>query len=102
MKQKILIAAGLLCLGTSPAFAFTIPAMAPDMAKAVKDVWADQLAAEKPGIFDTGEAWMGESKLPKFENGGANSFDDSLASKADDAESRMAPGDPDLDRSAKS
>jgi hypothetical protein len=61
MKRKILIAAGLLCLGTSPAFAFAIPPMKADMAKAVKDVWADQMAAEQPSAFDTGEAWMGSA-----------------------------------------
>jgi hypothetical protein len=61
MKHRILIAAGLLCLG-GPAFAFAIPAMAPDMAKAVKDVWADQMASEKPSLFDTGEAWMSDAK----------------------------------------
>ena len=71
MKQKFLIAAGLLCLGTGPAFAFTIPAMAPDMAKAVKEVWTDQMAAEQPSIFDTGEAWMGETKTPKAASAGA-------------------------------
>src|SRR5689334_13746379 len=65
MKQKFLIAAGLLCLGTSPAFAFAMPDMAPDMAKAVKQVWADQMSVEQPSIFDTGEAWMGTAKAPK-------------------------------------
>jgi len=83
MKRKILIAAGLACLGTSPAFAFTIPAMAPDMAKAVKEVWTDQMAAERPSIFDTGEAWMGEAKTPKAASAAAYSFDDSLAAKSD-------------------
>ena len=68
MKQKILIAAGLLCLGTSPAFAFTIPPMAPDMAKAVKEVWTDQMASERANSFGTGEAWMGEAKTPKALN----------------------------------
>jgi hypothetical protein len=90
MKQKILIAAGLLCLGTSPAFAFTIPAMAPDMAKAVKDVWADQMAAERASIFDTGEAWMGEAKAPKVLSAGAGSFDDGLA-KSGPSEAVMTP-----------
>src|SRR5436309_2363407 len=66
MKHRILIAAGLLCLG-GPAFAFAIPAMAPDMAKAVKDVWADQMAAQKPSMLDTGAAWMGDAKLGKPE-----------------------------------
>ena len=64
MKHRILIAAGLLCLG-GPAFAFSIPAMAPDMAKAVKDVWADQMAAQKPSIFETGAAWMSDAKPVK-------------------------------------
>ena len=66
MKHRILIAAGLLCLG-GPAFAFAIPAMAPDMAKAVKDVWADQMAAQKPSIYDTGAAWMSDAKPGKPE-----------------------------------
>ena len=66
MKRRILIAAGLLCLG-GPAFAFSIPAMAPDMAKAVKDVWADQMAAQKPSMLDTGAAWMSDAKLGKPE-----------------------------------
>ena len=65
--NRSLILASLLCLGTSPAFAFTIPAMAPDMAKAVKAVWTDQKAAGKPGLFDTGEAWMGTAATPKIE-----------------------------------
>ena len=55
--NKNLLAAGLLCLGASPVFAFTIPAMAPDMAKAVKAVWTDQKAAGQPATFETGEAW---------------------------------------------
>ena len=102
MKRKILIAAGLLCLGTGPAFAFTIPPMKPDMAKAVKDVWADQMAAEQPSALDTGEAWMGESKMPKVQSSAADAFDDGLAAKADDADTKMAAlGDPDLDLSVK-
>jgi hypothetical protein len=102
MKRKILIAVGLACLGTSPAFAFSIPKMAPDMAKAVKDVWVDQMATEQPGIFDTGEAWMGEAKAPKMISAGADSFDESLA--AGDAEAVAKTeglGDPDLDLSVK-
>jgi hypothetical protein len=67
MKHRILIAAGLLCLGTGPAFAFTIPAMAPDMAKAVKDVWADQMATQKPSILAAGETWMSDAKAAKPE-----------------------------------
>ena len=94
--KKTLIAAGLLCLGTSPAFAFTIPAMAPDMAKAVKAVWTDQMAAERPSIFDTGEAWMSEVKPPKIQSAGAAKFDDALAAKPADATIKMAAlGDPD-------
>jgi hypothetical protein len=65
MKRKYLIAAGLLCLGTGPAFAFSMPAMAPDMAKAVKDVWADQMAAQKPGIVAAGESWMSDAAPAK-------------------------------------
>jgi hypothetical protein len=90
MKQKFLIAAGLLCLGTGPAVAFTIPAMAPDMAKAVKEVWTDQMAVEKPGIFDTGEAWMSEAKIPKAVSAADHSFDDSLAAKSADLTPKMA------------
>ena len=77
--NKSLLAAGLLCLGASPVFAFTIPAMAPDMAKAVKAVWTDQKAAEKPGIFDTGEAWMGATVQPKIETA---AVDDRVLAKA--------------------
>jgi len=90
MKRKILIAAGLLCLGTSPAFAFTIPPMKPDMAKAVKDVWAEQMAAE-PSAIDTGEAWVGESKMPKAESSAVNAFDDGLPAKAAENELKMTP-----------
>src|SRR3954468_24237517 len=75
MKRKTLIAAGLLCLGAGPAMAFTIPAMAPDMAKAVKSVWTDQMAAEQLGIYDTSETWMGEAKLPKFQSAAAGDYD---------------------------
>ena len=98
MKRKFLIAAGLLCLGTSPALAFSMPAMAPDMAKAVKDVWAGQMAADqatpgKAGIFDAGEAWMSEAVPAKSVTDAATvqkaSFDTSLKAgdmlaKADD------------------
>ena len=77
--KKSLLAAGLLCLGASPVFAFTIPAMAPDMAKAVKAVWTDQKAAEKPNVFDTGEAWMGAAVQPKIETAAA---DDAVLAKA--------------------
>ena len=102
MKRKILIAAGLACLGTSPAFAFTIPTMAPDMAKAVKEVWTDQMAAERPSIFDTGEAWMGQAKAPKVESTGAEAFDDALAAKSADLPAKAeAAGDPDLDLAVK-
>jgi hypothetical protein len=102
MKQKILIAAGLLCLGTSPAFAFTIPAMAPDMAKAVKAVWTDQKAAEQPSIFDTGEAWMSQVKPPKVESAGSEAFADAPAAKPNDVTTKMAAlGDPDLDLAVK-
>jgi hypothetical protein len=84
MKQKILIAAGMLCLGTSPAFAFTIPAMAPDMAKAVKDVWMD------------------EAKTPKAQSAGAEAFDPALPVTPADAVTKTAAlGDPDLDLSVK-
>jgi hypothetical protein len=103
MKRKILIAAGLLCLGTSPAFAFSLEPMAPDMAKAVKAVWADQLAVEQPSIFDTGEAWMGNAKAPKPEFAAAvtdkAAFDlpakaqGSLA-KADEALPAAGPSEP--------
>jgi hypothetical protein len=68
MKYRILIAAGLLGLGSGPAFAFAIPAMAPDMAKAVKDIWADQMAAQKPAVLDTGAAWMSDAKPGKPED----------------------------------
>ena len=86
MKQKILIAAGLLCLGTSPAFAFTIPAMAPDMAKAVKSIWTDQMAAEQP----------------KAQSAGTESFGEALAAKPADATVELtAAGDPNLDLSVK-
>src|SRR3569623_2055325 len=74
MKRKFLAAAGLLCLGTSSAFAFSMEPMAPDMAKAVKDVWAQQMMAEKPSIFDTGEAWMSDAPQAK----------PAFAAKADD------------------
>lgn len=103
MKQKILIAAGLLCLGTSPAFAFSIPKMAPDMAKAVKDVWADQMAVEQPSIFDTGGAWMGSAKAPKPGFAAATSFDKAAAdlpkagdtfAKADDVAATAGPSEP--------
>lgn len=102
MKRKILIAAGLLCLGTSPAFAFTIQEMKPDMAKAVKDVWADQMASGQPSALKTGEAWIGESKMPKVESSAVSAFDDGFADKAVGADTKMtALGDPDLDLSAK-
>ncbi|MBV9884779.1 MAG: hypothetical protein JO276_17355 [Sphingomonadaceae bacterium] len=116
MTRKFLIAAGLLCLGTSPAFAFSIPPMAPDMAKAVKDVWADQMAAEKPSIFDTGEAWMSQAVPAKPVSGAAivekASFDtvkagepmakaddmlakpDDVAAKSVDAVTDMGPSEP--------
>jgi len=94
--NKSLLAAGLLCLGASPVFAFTIPAMAPDMAKAVKAVWTDQKAAEKPGIFDTGEAWMGAAAQPKVETAAA---DDAVLAK-EPAVTKTALVDTDL--SAKS
>jgi len=100
MKRKFLAAAGLLCLGTSPAFAFTIPAMAPDMAKAVKAVWTDQVAAERPSTFETGEAWMGETKTPKAQNAAAATFVDTGKS-ADATVETAALGDPDLDLSVK-
>lgn len=100
MKQKFLAAAGLLCLGTGSALAFTIPAMAPDMAKAVKAVWTDQMAVERPSNFDTGEAWMGEIKTPKAQNAAAAAFDDAGKS-ADGAVETAALGDPDLDLSVK-
>jgi hypothetical protein len=98
MKRKFLIAAGLLCLGSSPAFAFAMPDMAPDMAKAVKQVWADQLAAEQqaPGIFDTGEAWMGTAKAPKpiFAAASADKDAFDLSAKADDAIATSGPSEP--------
>jgi opacity protein-like surface antigen len=100
MKKKILIAAGLLCLGAGPAFAFTIPPMAPDMAKAVKEVWTDQMAAEQPGVFDTGEAWMGEAKSPKMLSAAADSFDDSLAAKSDDGFATSGPSEAVMDTNA--
>ena len=94
MTRKILIAAGLLCLGTSPAFAFTLPPMAPDMTKAVKQVWAEQLAVEQPNAFDTGEAWMGpteprDSAKSLFEKA---SFD--LSAKTDDSFAKAGPTEP--------
>lgn len=102
MKRKILIAAGLLCLGTSPAFAFTIQEMKPDMAKAVKDVWAQQLAIEQPSAVDTGEAWIGESKIPKVKSSAVSTFDDGLADKVAGSDVKMAAlGDPDLDLAVK-
>jgi hypothetical protein len=76
LKQKTLIAAGLLCLGASPAFAYALPAMAPDMAKAVKSLWTDQMAAEQPGVFDTGEA-----KAPKAQGAAADAYDAASADK---------------------
>jgi hypothetical protein len=102
MKKKILITAGLICLGSSPAFAFTIPAMAPDMAKAVKSVWTDQMAAERAGKFGAGEAWMDAGKTPRAESAGMANFDDALAAKPAVATPAMAAlGDPDLDLSVK-
>ncbi len=102
MKQKFLAAAGLLCLGAGSAYAFTIPAMAPDMAKAVKAVWTDQMAAEQPSIFDTGEAWMSEAKTAKAGTLGAKAYGDALAAKSEDVTVTMAAvGDPDLDLSVK-
>jgi len=110
--NRTLIAVGLLCLGTSPAFAFAIPAMAPDMAKAVKDVWADQMAAEKPGIFDTGEAWMGAAKTPKIETSAAvgtapaktplavKTAAADLSAKADDSLAASGPSEAVLQQSA--
>jgi hypothetical protein len=95
MKQKFLAAAGLLCLGTGSALAYTIPAMAPDMAKAVKAVWTDQMAAERTSTFDTGEAWMGEAKAPKAQNAAAATFDDA-GKTADATVETAALGDPDL------
>ena len=63
MKQKFLIAAGLLALGASPAFAFTIPAMKPDMAKAVKQIWTDQMAAEQASTSSTSAAVVDKAAL---------------------------------------
>jgi hypothetical protein len=100
MKRRFLIATGLLCLGAGSAYAFTIPAMAPDMAKAVKAVWADQMAAERPSIFETGEAWMSEAKPAKVQDASLFAFDDS-AKPADASVKLAAPGDPDLDLSVK-
>jgi len=86
MNRKILFAAGLLCLGTSPAFAFTIPAMAPDMAKAVKSIWTDQMAAERASA----------------QSGAAKATGETLAAKSGDATIKPAElGDPDLDLSVK-
>jgi hypothetical protein len=107
MKHNILIAAGLIGLGTSPAFAFTLPAMAPDMAKAVKSVWVDQMAAERASIFETGEAWMSPVKSPKAE--AALAQDDAplaekpvLAAKPVEATAEaVVPADPDLDLAVK-
>ena len=107
MKHKFLIAAGLLALGASPALAFSIPPMKPDMAKAVKDVWADQMAAsqtsldktatdqavpEKLSPFDTGEAWMSPIEPTKasqaafVDKAALDTFDkpDATLAKADD------------------
>jgi hypothetical protein len=102
MKRNILIAAGLLCLGTSPAFAFTIPSMKPDMAKAVKEVWTDQMAAEQASLHGAGEAWMGEAKAPKIQAADAATFKDAFDSKSAEATTELAAlDDPDLDLSAK-
>jgi hypothetical protein len=91
MKRKTLIAAGLLCLGAGPAMAFTIPAMAPDMAKAVKSVWTDQMAAEQqPSIYDTGETWMGDAKLPKFQSAAVKDYDSAWAGKPADAAAKAS------------
>jgi len=106
MKQKVLIAAGLLGLATSPAFALTIPQMAPDMAKAVKSIWTDQMATEaaakSPSIFETGEAWMSHVKTPKAKSAAVQAFDEPVAAKPTDATPKLAAlGDPDLDLSVK-
>lgn len=100
MKQKTLIAAGLLCLGASPALAFALPAMAPDMTKAVKSVWADQMAAEQPRIFDTGAAFKGDAKAPKLESAAVDAYDAASAGKPLLARTAKL-GDPDLDPSLK-
>jgi hypothetical protein len=57
--KTILIAAGALLIG-APALA--AQPMAPDMAKAVKEVWADANAQAKAGVFATGAAWSGPSE----------------------------------------
>src|SRR4051812_17093670 len=98
MNRKTLIAAGLLCLCTSPAFAFTIPEMAPDMAKAVKSIWTDQMAAEKASAFDAGEAWMGQADMSAAKSAGAKTFDKGLGIAPAEATTKMAAfGDPNLD-----
>ena len=89
MKHRILIAAGLICLGASPAFSFAIPAMAPDMAKAVKDVWADQMAAQKPTILAAGETWMSDAK-PGKPDGKLESTDPALVAAAKPVDTTLA------------
>jgi hypothetical protein len=102
LKQKTLIAAGLLCLGASPAFAYALPAMAPDMAKAVKSLWTDQMAAEKIGLVAGGETWMGDAKAPRVQSAAVDAYDAASANKAVDMAGKTAmAGDPDLDLSVK-
>jgi len=102
MKQKFLIAAGLLCLGTSPALAYAMPDMAPDMAKAVKQVWADQTKAEQPSIFETGEAWMGTAKAPKPSFAAATVEKDAIdmPAKSDASLAMAGPSEPVMQPSA--
>ena len=91
MQRKLLIAAGLFCLGTSPAFAFTLPPMAPDMTKAVKQVWADQLKAEQAAAtINAGETWMGPAKSAGLTVEKA-SFD---LAKSDDLDAKAGPSEP--------
>lgn len=65
MKKIILAAGALLMSGTAYAYA---PDMAPDMAKAVKSIWADvkqdAIATDRAGTFSAGESWMGTAKGP--------------------------------------
>src|SRR6185295_18030801 len=51
--------------------------------------------AEKPSIFDTGEAWISEAKTPKAQSAAVKAFDDSGKS-ADAVVETAALGDPDL------
>lgn len=78
--KKILIATGALLL-SSPAFAYAPPGteMAPDMAKAVKQLWADvktdAVKANPANVVAAAETWIGTPKPMAFTPASATSIE---------------------------